>query len=47
VYIPQEAVTVPETIDGIRASMRIQTDRLEALSHTNKYLGLEPKVNIS
>ena len=39
--IPQEAVTIPETIDGVRACMEMQTDRLEAVSLTNKYLGLK------
>jgi len=43
IYIPQEAVSIPETIDGIRASLQMQTDRLEAVSLTNKYLGMEPK----
>ncbi|ACR79704.1 type II glyceraldehyde-3-phosphate dehydrogenase [Kosmotoga olearia] len=36
--IPQEAVVIPETIDGIRAAMEMQTDRLEAVGLTNKYL---------
>jgi len=40
INIPQEAVTIPETIDGIRAAMGMQKDRLEAVSLTNKYLGL-------
>jgi glyceraldehyde-3-phosphate dehydrogenase (NAD(P)) len=40
IYIPQEAVTIPETIDGIRACMPMQTDRLEAVGLTNKYLGM-------
>jgi len=39
--IPQEAVTIPETIDGVRACMEMQTDRLEAVGLTNKYLGLK------
>ncbi|WP_309492276.1 type II glyceraldehyde-3-phosphate dehydrogenase [Candidatus Hecatella orcuttiae] len=43
IYIPQEAVTIPETIDGIRASLQMQKDRLEAVSATNRHLGLEPK----
>jgi len=38
--IPQESVTIPETVDGVRACMEMQTDRLEAVSLTNKYLGL-------
>ena len=40
INIPQEAVTIPETIDGIRAALRLQTDRLEAVGLTNRYLGL-------
>ena len=42
IYIPQEAVTIPETLDGVRACLRMQTDRLEAVGMTNKYLGLQP-----
>ncbi len=41
INIPQEAVTIPETIDGIRAAMEMQTDRLEAVGETNKYLGMK------
>jgi len=41
INIPQEAVTIPETIDGVRACMKMQTDRLEAVGLTNKYLGLK------
>ncbi|MDO6355658.1 type II glyceraldehyde-3-phosphate dehydrogenase [Caloramator sp. CAR-1] len=40
INIPQEAVVIPETMDGIRAAMLMQTDRLEAVSLTNKYLGM-------
>ncbi len=40
INIPQEAVVIPETIDGIRAVMEMQTDRLEAVGKTNGYLGL-------
>lgn len=39
--VPQEPVVIPETIDGIRASLKLQTDRDEAVSLTNKYLKLE------
>jgi len=42
INIPQEAVTIPETIDGVRACMEMQTDRLEAVGKTNGYLGLVP-----
>jgi len=40
INVPQEAVVAPETIDGIRAALKLQTNREEALSLTNKYLGL-------
>ena len=40
INIPQEAVTIPETIDGVRACMEMQKDRLEAVALTNKYLGM-------
>lgn len=40
INIPQEAVTIPETMDGIRAALKMQTDRLEAVGMTNKYLGM-------
>ncbi|MDR3186628.1 MAG: type II glyceraldehyde-3-phosphate dehydrogenase [Christensenellaceae bacterium] len=40
INIPQEAVTIPETIDGIRAVMGLQKNSAEATSKTNKYLGL-------
>ena len=38
VNIPQESVTIPETIDGIRAAMKMQPTRETATSETNKYL---------
>jgi glyceraldehyde-3-phosphate dehydrogenase (NAD(P)) len=40
INIPQESVVIPETIDGIRAALEMQTDGLEALGLTNKYLGM-------
>jgi glyceraldehyde-3-phosphate dehydrogenase (NAD(P)) len=40
INIPQEAVVTPETMDAIRAALGMQTDRLEAVGLTNKYLGL-------
>lgn len=40
INIPQEAVTIPETMDGIRAVMGMQADSLAATSETNKYLGI-------
>ncbi len=39
--IPQEAVVIPETIDGVRASLEMQTVRDEAVSLTNKYLKIK------
>jgi glyceraldehyde-3-phosphate dehydrogenase (NAD(P)) len=40
INIPQEAVVIPETIDAIRASLSLQTNQKEALTLTNKYLGM-------
>jgi glyceraldehyde-3-phosphate dehydrogenase (NAD(P)) len=41
ISIPQEAVTIREAVDGIRAVMEMQTDRLEAVGLTNRYLDLK------
>jgi glyceraldehyde-3-phosphate dehydrogenase (NAD(P)) len=38
--IPQEAIVIPETMDAVRAAMEMQTDRLEAVTKTNEYLGI-------
>ena len=40
INIPQEAVTIPETMDGIRAVMRMQDNGAEATARTNEYLGI-------
>lgn len=40
VNIPQEAVTIPETIDGIRAACGMQPDSAQATRKTNEYLGI-------
>lgn len=40
IHIPQESVTIPETIDAVRAAMGMQTERLDAVGATNKNLGL-------
>jgi glyceraldehyde-3-phosphate dehydrogenase (NAD(P)) len=40
INIPQEAITIPETIDAIRAATEMETDRLKAVAATNKYLRL-------
>jgi glyceraldehyde-3-phosphate dehydrogenase (NAD(P)) len=40
INVPQEAVVIPESMDGIRASMEMQRDRLEAVAITNQYLGI-------
>jgi glyceraldehyde-3-phosphate dehydrogenase (NAD(P)) len=40
INIPQESVTIPETIDAIRASLKLQGDSLSGTAETNKYLGL-------
>jgi glyceraldehyde-3-phosphate dehydrogenase (NAD(P)) len=42
INIPQETVTIPETLDGVRACMEMQLERLEAINTTNGYLGLVP-----
>ncbi len=39
-HVPQEAVVIPETVDGIRAVMEMSTDRLEAVQVTNKFLNM-------
>jgi len=41
INVPQEAVVTPETIDGIRAALSLQTDWREAVGLTNKYLGMK------
>lgn len=40
IHIPQESVTIPETIDAIRASMKMQMTREEGTAKTNEYLGI-------
>ena len=40
INIPQESVTIPETMDAIRASMKLQLTREEGTAETNKYLGI-------
>ena len=40
INIPQEAVTIPETMDGIRAVMNMQATSEEATAKTNEYLGI-------
>ena len=40
INIPQESVTIPESIDAVRACMGMQTDRIEAVGLTNKYLDM-------
>ncbi len=40
IHIPQESVTIPETIDGIRAAMNMESDGKKAVAETNKYLEL-------
>ncbi|KUO76240.1 MAG: glyceraldehyde-3-phosphate dehydrogenase [Clostridia bacterium BRH_c25] len=41
INIPQESVTIPETIDGIRAAMKMQMTREEGTNTTNEYLGIK------
>jgi glyceraldehyde-3-phosphate dehydrogenase (NAD(P)) len=40
INIPQEAVTIPETIDAVRAAMEMQPTGAEAVAATDKYLGI-------
>ena len=40
INIPQESVTIPETVDGIRAACEMQTNRLEGVAKTNEFLGI-------
>ncbi|GHV95476.1 glyceraldehyde-3-phosphate dehydrogenase [Spirochaetia bacterium] len=40
INIPQESVTIPETMDAIRASLKMQGDSASGTKETNKYLGL-------
>jgi glyceraldehyde-3-phosphate dehydrogenase (NAD(P)) len=40
INIPQEAVTIPETIDAIRAATKMQSNRDEGVAVTNHYLGI-------
>ncbi|GHV36521.1 glyceraldehyde-3-phosphate dehydrogenase [Spirochaetia bacterium] len=40
INIPQESVTIPETMDAIRAALKLQTDSASGTKETNKYLGL-------
>ncbi len=40
INIPQESVTIPESIDGIRAAMKMQMTREEGTAQTNNYLGI-------
>jgi glyceraldehyde-3-phosphate dehydrogenase (NAD(P)) len=38
INIPQESVTIPETIDAIRAAMKMQPTGAEAVAATDGYL---------
>lgn len=40
INIPQEAVVIPESIDAVRAAMNMQSEKLDGVTLTNKYLGL-------
>ena len=40
INIPQESVTIPETMDAIRAACKMQLTRDEGTAMTNKYLGI-------
>jgi len=40
IHIPQESVTIPETLDAVRAALKMQMTREEGTAETNKYLGI-------
>lgn len=40
IHIPQESITIPETMDAVRAALGMQPDRASGTAATNKYLGL-------
>lgn len=40
INIPQESVTIPETMDAIRAACKMQLTREEGTAKTNEYLGI-------
>lgn len=40
INIPQESVTIPETIDAIRACMNMQPNPADGTAKTNEYLGM-------
>ncbi|MFV0414195.1 MAG: type II glyceraldehyde-3-phosphate dehydrogenase, partial [Oscillospiraceae bacterium] len=40
INIPQESVTIPESIDAIRAAMKMQENGEEGTAATNEYLGI-------
>ena len=40
INIPQESVTIPETLDAVRAAMQMQQTREEGTAKTNEYLGI-------
>lgn len=40
IHIPQESVTIPETIDAVRACMGMQLGAKEGTGKTNQYLGM-------
>ena len=41
INIPQESVTIPETIDAVRATMEMQSKGSEAVAATDSYLGIK------
>lgn len=40
IHIPQESVTIPETVDAIRAACGMQSTREDGTAATNKYLNI-------
>lgn len=43
INIPQEAVVIPESLDAIRAAMKMQSSREEGVAKTNEYLNMKAR----
>jgi glyceraldehyde-3-phosphate dehydrogenase (NAD(P)) len=43
INIPQESVVIPETMDGIRAALRMQLTREAGTAETNNHLGMKAR----
>ncbi len=45
--IHQEAITIPENVDAIRAMMGLESDGAKSVEKTNKALGLSNWINLT